>query len=255
MDLLLEVKLSPEEQEQYKQALVILQDETLDEGIKDKLKKLGLSATVIAALLASPQLTQAQKSPLEDLAKQTTTTVTPKRVGSSVDGIVGEYTSRYMFPLKSSDTLTSVTKLNGEVIASSQTGEKTAHKMTIATAAKHGLSIDQMKQWNNFIQWMKSKEYAGSSKMNNTAYSWGIVDEYVADGHPDFWVEDEDDVKAVQAALQEERAKIIEQWKAGGKGAPGIKIGGKVMNPNNPEDVATVEKEFMPIVRPVFYTN
>jgi hypothetical protein len=73
MDLLLEVKLSPDEQEQYKQALAVLKDETLEEGIMDKLKKLGLSATVIAALLASPQLTQAQKSPLEDLAKQQTT--------------------------------------------------------------------------------------------------------------------------------------------------------------------------------------
>ena len=40
MNLLLEVKLSPEEQDQYKQALAVLQDETRDEGIVDKLKKL-----------------------------------------------------------------------------------------------------------------------------------------------------------------------------------------------------------------------
>ena len=74
MDLLLEVKLSPKEQEDYNKALAILKDETLDEGIKDKLKKLGLSATVIAALLASPQLSQAQKAPLDQLSGKSTIT-------------------------------------------------------------------------------------------------------------------------------------------------------------------------------------
>lgn len=252
MDLLLEVKLSPEEQEQYKQALALLQDETLDEGIKDSLKKLGLSAAVIAALLASPQLTQAQKSPLGDLATQTTMTTTPKRIGTSVDGIVGEYTSRYIFPLKASDTLTSITKINGEVVAVSKTGGKKEHGMTISTASEHGISVPQMKQWNDFVGWMKSKGYAGDKKMNNIDYSWNIVDEY-ASSHPDFWVKDSNDVKAVQAALQDERTKIIEQWKVGGKGAPELSIKGTMMDRNNPEDVKRVEAEFMPIVRPVFY--
>jgi hypothetical protein len=73
-DLLLEVKLTPKEQEDYNKALAILKDKTLDEGIMDKLKKLGLSATVIAALMASPQLSQAQKSAVSDLKDQTTMT-------------------------------------------------------------------------------------------------------------------------------------------------------------------------------------
>lgn len=70
-------KLSPEELKQYKQALNILQDdETLDESIKDSLKKLGLSAAVIAALLLSPQLSPAQKAAVSNLKGQTTMTTT-----------------------------------------------------------------------------------------------------------------------------------------------------------------------------------
>jgi hypothetical protein len=76
MDLLLEAKLTPDQQKEFDQALAILKNDTLDEGIMDKLKKLGLSATVIAALLASPQLTQAQKEPLKDLSKQSTVSST-----------------------------------------------------------------------------------------------------------------------------------------------------------------------------------
>jgi hypothetical protein len=73
MDLLLEAKLTPDQQKEFDQALAILKNDTLDEGVMDKLKKLGLSATIIAALLASPQLTQAQKEPLKDLSKQSIT--------------------------------------------------------------------------------------------------------------------------------------------------------------------------------------
>ena len=61
-------KLSPEEKDKYQQALDLLQNDTLDEGIKDSLKKLGLTAAVIAALLASPNISQAQKSQLKDTA-------------------------------------------------------------------------------------------------------------------------------------------------------------------------------------------
>jgi len=71
MDLLLEAQLTEPDQEKFNQALAILQDDTLDEGVMNKLKKLGLSAAVIAALLASPQLSQAQKTPLQQLASQT----------------------------------------------------------------------------------------------------------------------------------------------------------------------------------------
>jgi hypothetical protein len=84
MDLLLEVKLTPEEQKDYNKALAILKDDTLDEGIMDKLKKLGLSATVIAALLASPQLSQAQKAPLDQLSGKPTTTQTVTKTQSSI---------------------------------------------------------------------------------------------------------------------------------------------------------------------------
>jgi len=223
-----------------------LQQEQLDEaGVKD----IALGAAMTAASIFGGSKAQAQNTPLQQLAKQPTTQTT-KRVGSSVDGIVGEYTSKYLFPLKSSDTLKSISKVNGEVVSATKTGGKTSHKMTISTASDHGISMDQMLQWNDFVRWMKSKGYAGSPKMNNTSYSWNVVDEYIADINPDFFIEDSSDVSRVQSALQTERAKIIELWKTGGTG---IKIGDQIMDPNNPADVAKVEEKFMPIIRPIFY--
>jgi len=67
-------KLSPEEQKIYKQALALLQqqDNTLDEGIKDSLKKLGITAAIAAALLATPSLGAAQKAVVKDIAPKAT---------------------------------------------------------------------------------------------------------------------------------------------------------------------------------------
>lgn len=67
-------KLTPEEKEQYNQALALLQDDTLDEGLKDSLKKLGLSAAVILALAATPLKGTAQKAAVDDLKAQITST-------------------------------------------------------------------------------------------------------------------------------------------------------------------------------------
>jgi len=67
-------KLSPKDKEDYYKALAILQDETLDESLKDSLKKLGLSAAVILALAATPLKGTAQKAAVNDLKAQTTIT-------------------------------------------------------------------------------------------------------------------------------------------------------------------------------------
>ena len=53
---------------------------------------------LIAALLASPQLSQAQKSTIGDLKGQTTMTAKSERTGTDVDGINGLFTSRFEFP-------------------------------------------------------------------------------------------------------------------------------------------------------------
>ena len=232
MDLLLEVKLSPDEQEQYKQALAILQDDTLDEGIMDKLKKLGLSATVIAALLAAPQLSQAQKSPLKDLAKQTTQTISTSKTNPNFwvsdtsdikriqnlfkayrwwtlaqwkqnkaviidttkfysqmtpnerksietkymkdapeteeDGKNGQFTSKFIFPgafLKDLST--------GNIENLGLEGNK-----SLEIVNKVGITVDQMKDWNNFVKWMKDKGASGNSEMNHEDYRNKILQQY-----------------------------------------------------------------------------
>jgi hypothetical protein len=233
MDLLLEVKLSPDEQEQYQQALAVLKDETLEEGIMDKLKKLGLSATVIAALLASPQLTQAQKTPLQQLAKQQTTqtvsvsktnpnfwvkdtndikrvqnlfkayrwwTLAQWKINKAVivdetkfysqmtpaerksiearymkdapeteeDGKNGQFTSKFIFPGAFLEDLNT-----GNIANLGLEGNK-----ALEIVNKVGISVDQMKDWNDFVKWMKEKGASGSPEMNRENYRNKILQQY-----------------------------------------------------------------------------
>jgi len=80
IDLLREVSndltegLTSNEQEQYKKALDALsQEKTLEEGVVDTLKKIGMSAAVVAALMAAPNLSSAQKAAVKDAASVTQT--------------------------------------------------------------------------------------------------------------------------------------------------------------------------------------
>jgi len=234
MDLLLEVKLSPDEQEQYKQALAILKDDTLDEGIKDKLKKLGLSAAVIAALLASPQLTQAQKTPLQQLANQPTTTQTvATRTTTAIDGKLGSVTSRFLFPPAFLVYLNTgnVEKLGIE-------GNPELQRI----ASENKLTNDEMKSYNEFIKWLDNKGYKGSTKLDHTDFRLKVLNDYVKD-HPDFFIDpstaDKDGsievVKKIQNILKIYRAFLIKQ---ASQGESEITVGGKKLNltsPNSPD--------------------
>jgi hypothetical protein len=236
MDLLLEVKLSSKEQEQYKQALAILQDETLDEGIKDSLKKLGLSAAVITALMASPQLTKAQKDVVGNLKGQTTTTTTT-RTGTDVDGINGFFTSQFQFPGSFLNDLTS-----GKITNLGLEGNNALQKVN-----ESGLSIQQMNEWNNYVKWMKSKGFSGNKKMDNVKFSENVLDEYKQE-NPSFWINDSSDIKKVQTVLKGYRLYTIAVWKLGIQGA--IKQGfGPInimdLNPSSPEDIKKVENQYM----------
>lgn len=238
MDLLLEVKLSSKEQEQYKQALAILQDETLDEGIKDSLKKLGLSAAVIAALMASPQLTQAQKDVVSDLKSQTTsTTASTTRTGTDADGINGFFTSQFEFPGSFLKDLNS-----GKVSDLGLEGNE-----TLRIVNESGLSVQQMAEWNNYVKWMKSKGYSGSKKMDNVKFSENVLDEYKQE-NPSFWVNDSSDIKKVQTVLKAYRTYSIAVWKLGIKGAikkgfqPIVIMG---LDPTSPGSDKRVENSYM----------
>ena len=74
-----------EEREQYIKALAVLhkdKEESLEEGLgdnlKDELKKLGLKAAVITALLGTPSVTSAQKTDLKNIKPAVTQTVDKK---------------------------------------------------------------------------------------------------------------------------------------------------------------------------------
>jgi len=237
MDLLLEVKLSPKEQEQYKQALAILQDETLDEGIKDSLKKLGLSAAVIAALMASPQLSQAQKSVVGDLKAQTTMTTTT-RTGTDVDGINGYFTSQFEFPAAFLKDLNS-----GNIKNLGLSGNESLSKVN-----ESGLSTKQMTEWNNYVKWMKSKGYSGNKQMDKSGFSEDVLEQYKKET-PGFWVKNSNDIKKVQTVLKGYRLYTIGIWKLGTdtaikKGFTPVNI--MDLNPSKSEDVKRVESNYMP---------
>ena len=236
MDLLLEVKLTPKEQEDYNKALAILQDETLKEGVVDKLKKLGLSVAVIAALLASPQLSQAQKSTIGDLKGQTTMTAKSERTGTDVDGINGLFTSRFEFPTSFLKDLNSrnIKNLGYE-------GNDALQKVN-----ESGISVKQMAEWNNYVKWMKSKGFSGNKKMDNVKFSEDILEQYKQE-NPGFWIKDSNDIKKVQTVLKAFRVYTIAVWKLGIDGA--IKKGFgplKILDLNpTPENIEKVESSYM----------
>jgi len=241
-DLLLEVKLSPEDQEQFKQALVILQDETLEEGVMDKLKKLGLSAAVIAALLASPQLSQAQKSTVGDLKAQTTMTTSTERTGTDVDGINGLYTSQFKFPTAFLRDLNSNKIINLGIQGNN----------VLKIINNTGISVKQMAEWNNYVKWMEGKGFSGNKKMDNIQFSENVLEQYKQE-NPGFWIKDSSDIKKIQTVLKAYRLYTIGVWKLGvqtavkqGFGPVGIELSGQEMNPTSPEDVKRVENNYMP---------
>jgi hypothetical protein len=230
-------KLSPEDKQKYEQALAILQDETLEESVMDKLKKLGLSAAVITALSITPQLSKAEKAPLDQLTGKSTTTqtvstvktnpnfwvkdtndikkvqslfkiyrmwtlerwknnlahiidttkfykdLTPEERGNieasymskakktDIDGLNGQYTSTFVFPdafLRDLDagTTTNLGMKGNEALKAS------------LKAAKGTLDVEQLKEWNDFVKWMKSIKASGNSKMDNKEFSDKILQQY-----------------------------------------------------------------------------
>lgn len=235
-----------------------LEEGALDEGkIEDigrKLKKLGLTTAMLLAL-AGTNPTAAQQKAIDIAKEPTATTVVGKRIGSAVDGKIGEYTSKYRFPLQATDTLKLITKVNGKITNVDTKVQSNLHTTMISAAQKAGITPAQMVEWNKFVDWMGQQGYAGSSEMNSTAVSRKAYDEYMK-VNPKFWVKWEAgsdksaDVAKVQEALQNVRDVMIEQFKAGNMG---IRLGGKQMDRNNPSDVARVASEFMPIVKHVTY--
>jgi hypothetical protein len=236
-------KLSPEEKDKYQQALDLLQNDTLDEGIKDSLKKLGLTAAVIAALLASPNISQAQKSQLKDITPTEMTSKSDTATGTQVDGKNGKFTSQFAFPKAFLINLNT-----GKIKNLGLDGNDILQQIN-----KAKVSVQQMAEWNNFVGWMSSKGYSGSSKMDQTKFSENVLEQYRKE-NPNFWVKDSNDIKKIQDVIKAYRKYVIAVWKLGEDGArkkgfttaADIELGGIEQDSTNPEEVKQVELRFMP---------
>jgi hypothetical protein len=229
LDLLKEVKAIPTPEEQK----VIDDILGLDEGAvgdaiakaKRYAKKGLLTATVLTALLASPQLSKAEGIEITNLAKaatsqqmdSSTTTHKDDRIGTDVDGINGEFTSQFIFPtafLKNLNT--------GKLTNLGVEGNK-----ALAIINSTGISAKQMGEWNAFVKWMKSKGYSANKKMNNIAFSNKALEEYRAE-NPDFWIKSGTDIEKIQSNIKAYRLYVIGEWRIG-KGD--IEIGTKTLKP------------------------
>lgn len=84
------------------------------------------------------------------------------------DGLNGEYTSRFIFPLAFLKDLNS-----GEVKNLGLEGNE-----ILQLVSQSGLTTQQMAEWNQFVKWMTEKGYAGDKKMNNFKFSNNVLKQY-----------------------------------------------------------------------------
>ena len=136
------------------------------------------------------------------------TTLSSKKIGTSVDGIIGEWTSKFIFP---GSSFREIEKVIGKTVKDTtvNTGIE-GNNLLMKKFSRIG--AEDMKAWNDFVEWMKTKGYSGNPQMNHRKFSETVLAEYTAD-NPDFWVKDSNDVKIVQRVIKAYRADIIAKWK------------------------------------------
>jgi hypothetical protein len=240
IDLLKEVANTtptPEEQKVIDDILGSLQEGAFDNLLakaKSYAKKGLLTATVIAALVASPELTNAQKKQIE--AIPTTQTIGQKEVamdpndpadvknvdsnymkwvlGTSDDGILGQYTSQFKFPNARLET-------DNKII---QLGLEDNKTLDIISNFDKG----KMNQWNKFVDWMVASKIDGKKISGNpeldkdSTIGMDVVRAYKeTPAGKNFWVNDGDDIKEVQRYIKAYRDYTIASWKAGAKNLKG----------------------------------
>lgn len=246
---------TPEEQRVIDDLLGSLQEGALDDilvKVKRYAKKGLLTTTVLMALAASPEFVSAQTdagSKAKANAILGTRNMDPsnpadvKRVdtgymkwtlGTSDDGVLGQYTSQFMMPgtwaWKGDDALAKQgTGTNKKLLQLSQ------------------LKVEQMEAWNKFVEWMKKttiiiptkedlklnrkptpKPISGHPGLDlDPEIGQEVIDYYRSlPGNGDFWVKGWKEVKQVQQTAMIYRDLTVADWKAGKddpKGAhPGI---------------------------------
>ena len=239
-----EVSPTPEEQRVIDDLLGSLQEGAFDNLLakaKSYAKKGLLTATVIAALVASPELTSAQKSQMQDFSREKanailgTKNMDPsnpddvKRVdtgymkwtlGTSDDGVLGQYTSQFVFPgtwaWKGDDAL-------------AKQGIET--NKSLSKISK--LDQKHMKAWNKFVEWMKEegklngKKISGNSELDNDpSIGQDVIDYYRSlPGNGDFFVKGKKEIIQVQQNIIAYRAQTVDDWKAGKDDPKGVHPG------------------------------
>jgi hypothetical protein len=90
---------------------------------------------------------------------------------TDVDGLNGQYTSGFIFPHQFLRDLDA-----GTIVSVGVKGNEELNKLL--QTAKSTVTIDQLIEWNNFVNWMKEKGYSRSSKMNSIDFSNKVLQQY-----------------------------------------------------------------------------
>lgn len=240
-----EASPTPEEQKVIDDLLGSLQEGAFDSLLakaKSYAKKGLLTATVIAALVASPELSSAQKSQVQKLPNAQTALTKKAPTGTSVDSILGQYTSQFKFPHAR-------LKVDKKIIDLGLEDNKTLDIISNFDKGK-------MDQWNKFVDWMKVSKLNGKTISGNPTLDADsdlgqqVIDAYrQTEQGENFFAKSLTDIAPVQKFIKAYRLYTVADWKLGdGEGKGGhtiIELGGTNMHPNNPADVKAVEDRYM----------
>ena len=181
-------------------------NQELDEGWKENLM---IGAFTVLSLIGGKAHAQEQ-----DQLVEKPKIATSGRIGTQVDGIIGQFTSQFKFP----DFY-----LDDEPHKIFKDFDIEGNKIMMNIINKR-LSVKHMHDWNDYTEWLKSKHYAGDPKMDHFEYSNKTLGEYKKDVDPEFWIKSESEIKKVQAAIKDYRVFVVNMWKSG---KTEIKINGK----------------------------
>ena len=228
----------------------------LKEIEQDRIEELGVKDIALGAMMAASTLGGAKagtKAPTKAPTSITQTTQDTTKTITPVDGVVGSVTSEFKFMAPERiETIMSAPSRGVPSVVKSRT-RTTQPLSTVKQFIKTDITSDEMKEWNNFADWLEKKGYAGDTIMDHGSDKIAIV-QYVEEekgGNFDNFfltkgVKDIDkdyelvktQVKRVQESIKSYRNTWIKLWKAG---RAGIVIGGKSMVPGVDDD--RVEEE------------
>lgn len=212
---------------------------------QDKLDELGFKDVALGAMMAASTIgAKAGTTSNTPIKQQTTqTSQDSSRTITPVDGIIGSITSQFKFqnPNRTLTTMSAATKGKPSVATTKVTpmGFEEIQKFLNTP-----ISPGQMKEWNAFVDWMKSKSYSGSTKMDHNDFDKDVIAQYKDEVNPNFWINNSDDIKRVQQAHKDYRENTIKTWKIG---KMSIELNGEKMVPG--KDDVRVDKEYLNLAK------